>query len=286
MSMNDYRQMRLRRRWMKTWHVILVLIAAVSVLAGCGGETPAPAAEQEAVVVNVNTDESGAYVSAVLDTSYEGALPASNQLALGTLQLEETENAVTPEQAKALLPLWQALQGGALQSNTEINSVIKQIEGKMTSEQLAAIAAMQLTAEDLGAWAQEQGMVMDFSPGAAATRQAERGGEGGPGQFGNLSEEEREAIRATMEAGGMPFGGDRGNLSEEEREAMRATMEAGGMPFGGGQGNLSEEEREAMRATAEAGGMNFGGRGFRGGAGQISFLAQPLIDLLTQRAAE
>jgi hypothetical protein len=130
----------------------------------------------------------------------------------------------------------------------------------MTSEQLAAIAAMQLTAEDMRTWAQEQGLGMDFSPEAMATRQAERGGEG---SFG-----------------------PRGNLSEEEREAMRATMEAGGMPFGGNRGNMSEEEREAMRATAEASGMPFGGRGFRGGAGQLNFFIEPLIDLLTRRAAE
>ena len=31
---------------------------------------------------------------------------------LGTIRLEETENAVTPQQAKSLLPLWQSLQGG------------------------------------------------------------------------------------------------------------------------------------------------------------------------------
>ena len=242
---------------MKSWLIILTIIA-LTALAGCGGETPAPTAE-EAVAVNVSADESGAYVSAALDTSYEGALPASNQLALGTLQLEETENAVTPEQAKTLLPLWQAIQGGALQSNTEINAVLKQIESQMTSEQLTAIAAMQLTAEDMGAWAQERGGGPEFLPEAWATRQAERGGQGGCGQ--------------------------RGNLSEEEREAMRATMEAGGMPFGP-PSNLSEEEREAMRATAEASGTNFGNRVFRGGAGQINFLAQPVIELLTQRAAE
>jgi len=243
----------------KTRHVTLVLIVATIVLAGCGGETPAPTAEGEAVAVNVVVDESGEYVSAALDTSYEGALPASNQLALGTLRLEGTEEAVTPEQAAALLPLWQAIQGGGLQSNAEINAVLKQIEGKMTAEQLATIAAMQLTAEEMRTWAQEQGIGMDFSPEALATRQAEGGRQGGFGPPGNLSEEEQASIRATMEAGGMPFG---------ER------------------GNLSEEEREARRATAEAGGMSFGGRGFRGGAGQIGFLAQPLIELLAQRAAE
>jgi len=245
---------------MKLENLTLILILVAGVLAGCGGETPAPAAEQEeAVAVNVVADESGEYVSAALDTSYEGALPASNQLALGTLRLEGTEEAVTPEQAVALLPLWQAIQSEALQSNTEINAVLKQIEGKMTSEQLQAIAAMQLTMEDLGTWTQEQGIGPRFSPEALATRQAEGGGQGGFGPPGNLSEEERASMRATMEAGGMPFG-DRGNLSEEERAARRA--------------------------TAEAGGMNFSGRGFRGGAGQIGFLAQPLIDLLTQRAAD
>jgi hypothetical protein len=270
---------------MRLGNLTLILVLVVGVLAGCGGETPAPAAEQEeAVAVNVVVDESGEYASAALDTSYEGALPASNQLALGTLRLEGTEEAVTPEQAAALLPLWQAIQSGALQSNTEINAVLKQIEGKMTAEQLTAIAAMQLTAEEMRTWAQEQGMGMDFSPEALATRQAEGGGQGGFGPPGNLSEEERASMRATVEAGGMPFG-DRGNLSEEEQASVRATMEAGGMPFGD-RGNLSEEERAARRATAEAGGMSFGGRGFRGGAGQVGFLAQPLIELLTQRAAE
>ena len=244
---------------MKARHVTLVLIVAMTVLAGCGGGTPTSTAEGEAVAVNVVVDESDEYVSAALDTSYEGALPASSQLALGTLRLEGTEEAVTPEQATALLPLWRAIQGGGLQSNAEINAVLKQIEGKMTAEQLATIAAMQLTAEEMRTWAQEQGVGMEFSPEALATRQAEGGGQGGFGPPGNLSEEERASVRATMEAGGMPFG---------ER------------------GNLSEEEREARRATAEAGGMSFGGRGFRGGAGQIGFLAQPLIELLAQRAAE
>jgi hypothetical protein len=122
----------------------------------------------------------------------------------------------------------------------------------MTAEQLTAIAAMQLTAGDMRTWAQEQGLNMDFSPEAMATRQAE-GGSGPPA-----------------------------NMSEEEREAMRATVEAGGMPLG----DMSEEERAARRATAEAGGMSFGGRGVGAGGGQLTVLAEPLIELLTQRAAE
>lgn len=235
---------------MKSWHLALIGVLIVATLAGCGGETSSSAAEQEnAGSVSVNVDESGAYTSAALDTSSAGALPASSQLALGTLRLEEAEKAVTPEQAKALLPLWQAIQGGALQGDAETNTVLKQIEGAMTSEQLAAIAAMQLTAEDLQTWAQEQGVSLGLSPEALATRQTKGGGQG---------------------------------ASEEEMATRQAMRESG--DFGQGSG-LSEEDRAARRATAEASGMTLGGRRFSGGAGQLTILVEPLIELLAQRAA-
>jgi hypothetical protein len=50
---------------------------------------------------------------------------------------------------------------------------------------------------------------------------------------------------------------------------------------------MSEEERAAMRATAEASGMAFpgGGRGFAARS-QLSLLAELVIELLTERAAE
>jgi len=248
---------------MRIWRVGLVLVFGAVVLAGCGGEaTPAPADEGSGVV----------YTSEALGTSYDGALDVPNQLMLGTIQLEETENAVTPGQAEALLPLWQALRGGVT-AQAELAAVLKQIEGTMTSEQLEAIAAMQLTQEDLRAWMQEQGLG--------------RGG-GFPGAGGDMSEEEREALRATVEAGGgMPGGGPFGDLSEEERANVRATMEAGGMPEGGPFGDLSEEERADMRATREAGGGGMPGRpegGAGRGAGQFGILLNPLIELLEARA--
>jgi hypothetical protein len=115
-------------------------------------------------------------------------------------------------------------------------------------------------------------------------------GGGFPRAGGDMSEEEREALRATVEAGGgMPGGGRFGDLSEEERANIRATMEAGGMPGGGPFGDLSEEERADMRATREAGGGGFPGGpggGAGRGAGQFGILLNPLIELLTQRAAE
>jgi hypothetical protein len=262
---------------MKRWTIGLVLALAVGVLAGCGQEQAAPAPAEESA--------GETYSSTALDTSYTDALDASTQLVLGTIRLEETGNAVTPEQAKSLLPLWQSLQGGVT-VQAEVNAVLKQIEGTMTREQLTAIAAMQLTREDLQSWMQEQGTSEGFGGSG--------GGMPGGGQFGDLSEEERENLRATMEAGGggFPGGGQFGDLSEEERENLRATREAGGGGFpGGGQfGDMSEEERANMRATMEASGGGFpggpgGGAGGRGGGRGLGFMLNPLIELLTQRAA-
>jgi len=173
---------------MKVWYMGLVVALSATVLVGCnGGEaTPAPAEE----------GSRAAYTSDVLGTSYDGALDASGQLALGTIRLEETESGVTPEQAATLLPLWQAMRGGVT-AQAEVEALLKQIEGTMTQEQLEAIAAMQLTQGDWRAWMEEQG------PGAMPG--FGQAGDGRPG--GNLSEEERAALRATREAGGGRAGG-------------------------------------------------------------------------------
>ena len=245
---------------MKFWNLVLVLALLAGVLAGCGGDADT-SAQEEASAPLAESDEGDTYTSSILNTAYDQALPVSSQLALGIYRLEETGDAVTPEQAKALVPLWQALQSESLQSEAETNAVLKQIEGAMTSEQLSAIAEMQLTRESLGQWMQERGVNFGLSPEAMATRQA--AGEGQAGPFGNLSEEEREAMRATRQASG----------------------EGGFGP--GGFGEMSEEERAAMRATAEASGMAFpgGGRG-PGARGQLSMLAELVIELLTERAAE
>ncbi|MGD9049233.1 MAG: hypothetical protein PVF77_14340 [Anaerolineae bacterium] len=237
--------------------LMVFLILAAGALAGCSGadqqeagSEPAGEAQEAAApalaAAMEGELEAESYTSAVLVTSYEGALPAGSQLALGIFRLQDTEKAVTTEQARVLLPLWQAIQGGSLQGDTETNAVLKQIEGAMTADQLAAIAAMQLTRQDLGAWMQEQGVELGPGPGAA----------GGLGRFAEMSEEEREAMRATRQAGG-----------------------GGGLGQGRFAG-MSEEERSNMRATAEAGGFTPGSPG--GPAhGMLTVLAEPLVELLT-----
>ena len=153
---------------MRRWHIGWALVLTVVVLAGCRGSEPTPAP--------VDAGLGDTYISKVLNTSYPSALNASSQLMLGTIKLEGTEQAVTLEQAKILLPLWQAFQGSVLQSSAERNAVLAQIEAQMTPAQLEAIAAMQLTPDDLRTWAQDQGLSMglgsgqEVSPEAQATR--------------------------------------------------------------------------------------------------------------------
>jgi hypothetical protein len=170
----------------------------------------------------------------------------SSQLALGTFLLEGTENAVSSQQAQTLLPLWQVILSGTLKGETETGAVLKQIEGTMTPEQLAAIAAMQLTFEDMGTWAQEQGVSL-----------------GGPGDG----------------AGGfLPEG-----MTEEQMEEMRAARESGEGGFA--PEGMSQEDREAMRATAEANGMTRPEGAGGWGAGQLAALAGPLVELLSNLAS-
>jgi hypothetical protein len=218
---------------------LLVWILLSMVLAGCDVGTPAAATPAA-------TGSDWGYTSKYLNTSYSGALSVMNQLVLGTMKLEGTANTVTPAQAKALLPLWQSFQGSALRDNAERSAVLAAIENAMTPVQLQAIAAMQLTGNDLQAWAQQQGL--SFGPPG--------GGQGTP-----------PAALATGQAGGS-------GVDPTARAAMRATAQAGGGFPGGGQGG---------------GGFPGGqGTGGRPSAGQGTFgpMLNPLIELLTKRAAE
>jgi len=162
---------------MKSTLIVLLLLALS--LSACSGEaTPAQA-----------LNNSDSYLSPNLDTSYEGALAVRNQLSLGTLELDGTPNAITPEQAEILLPLWQALlstQKSGTAAQAEVSALLEQIESSLQSEQLVAIRGMQLTQSDMQAWAAASGVTLGsgggvpgqgqgLSPEERATRQAQEG---------------------------------------------------------------------------------------------------------------
>ncbi len=169
----------------------LILGLTLALAAGCGADEP--------------EDPGGtAGTASPLSTGYEDALDVTSQLALGTLKLEGTANAVTGEQAAQLLPLWQALSGSGIQAETERQTIARQIESTMTEAQVAAIAAMALTQADEQAWIQEQGPAA-LGRGAPAVGDAPGGG-----AFPEMSDEDRAAMREKFES-----------MTEEERAQMR-----------------------------------------------------------------
>jgi len=90
-----------------------------------------------------------------------GELSAPTQLALGTIKLDETKNAVTAEQAGELLPLWQTLQvlyGSDTAADQEIEALTAQIQETMTTEQTQAITALNLTRQDMIGIMQTEGI--------------------------------------------------------------------------------------------------------------------------------
>ena len=149
-------------------------------------ETPAPSAEETAAPAPV----------AELNEDYEDALTVKNQLILGTIRLEGTDQAISAEQAAELIPYWQvyrSLTESGTAATEETDAVQNQIIELMHPEQIAAIAALQLTNVDLQDFYVEIGVkeerdpsltpeadatgvpMRDLSPEAKATAQAERG---------------------------------------------------------------------------------------------------------------
>lgn len=172
------------------------------------------------------------------------------RLAVGTLMLEDTELAVTTEQAKALLPLWKAvksLSASDTASQAEIQALYDQIQETMTAEQLQAIQDMDLTPETTQALMQKLGIEGGFMAGGQnlsesdiATRTAQRqsqGSAGGP-------------------PGGMVFGGGPDMM--------------GPPPDAGGQSGVQRTPASGQRRM---GGMNM-------------IFINPLIRLLEQRAKD
>ena len=195
--------------------IVGILLVLTVALASCGGgQADTTAAPSDAA----QTPRADGTPRAGLSDDTE--LPLSMKLSVGTLMLEETDYAVTPVQAKELLPLWQmlgALQESGTASQVEIEALLDQIPGAMTSEQLAAIEEM--SPEDMRALFQELGVRGQRDPDSGEGGGFQRpdvmapgAGQGptggvpgmGPGALGDLSPEEQAT--AMSERGGMGMG--------------------------------------------------------------------------------
>ena len=131
------------------------------------------------------------------------SLPTSMELLVGTFRLEDTDLAVTADQAKTLLPLWEMLQSLSASSTAateEIDAVVNQIKSTMTSEQMDEITSLNLTQQDVMALMGQNGGF-----GSNGTQ-----GSSTPMVFNGMPDD-------SSRGGGFPSGG----------------MPSGGMPAGG-----------------------------------------------------
>ncbi len=171
---------------------VIGLLILVLALAACGGtdevvETAVDQVEEAAVVVEETAVEVVEEVAAVesgeeirLQAEYADALAVQSQLALGTLKLEDSPQAVDEGQAADLLPLWRAYQSlsdSNITADVEMEALLNQIQGKMTTAQLQAIAALALTTEDVTA-------MMEDGTLSGAMRGGKDGGNGGSSGMG------------------------------------------------------------------------------------------------------
>jgi len=120
-----------------------------------------------------------------------GQLSAPMQVALGTIKLDGTENAVTPEQAKELLPLWETLQqleGSDTAAIQEKEALVSQIQETMTQKQTQAISALNLSRQDMFSIMQSQVQTVGGTQNGTTQRNgsstnSRRNSAGGPGGF-------------------------------------------------------------------------------------------------------
>lgn len=244
--------MRFFRSWLvRGWLVVGLLL--MSLLAACGGGDGATA-----VITNPDPVSSGS--SPRLTEDYADALPVQSQLAVGTLQLEETDMAVDEALAVAILPLWQALQSLSDSDTTaeaEITAVVNQIQSTMQPEQISAIAAMQLTQASMTTLIEAGTLVL---------------GRGGGGA------DAADTTGGFVPSAGLPPGG--GGLGGGQGGGIPGS---GGGP-GGGQTDMSEDDIATRQAARESGG--FGGFQDRALTGAVVRLLQEKAGVELEQPAD
>jgi hypothetical protein len=194
--------------------ILTILILMMLALSACSGQGPVSngnVAQPVAQVVAASTSTPTEVTASAAVTATNAPVNAdlnALQLLLGTLKLVGTDQAITKEQAAALLPLWTNLQtltqsmgpgqGNAQASNTDtqakIDNLVKQIAVLMTPAQIKAISEMKITQESAMTAMQELGITMGGPQSQQGTPPA-----GGPG--GNSGQQ--PANELTRPDGGM-----------------------------------------------------------------------------------
>jgi len=193
---------------MKKASFILVTMVAFLVLAACSSSANMvqinPLPSQSSNNTGSTNPTSSTNTSGSANTT--GSTSLENRLAPGILKLEGTSLAVTAQQAKQLLPLWQQVQTLDTSSSaqaSDLTTVYQQIESALTTDQVNAIQAMSLTQSDLQALMTNLGI--QITPGAFG---AGGGNGGGSGTRSTLSPDQLATLTAQRTlTPGAPGGG-------------------------------------------------------------------------------
>jgi hypothetical protein len=169
---------------MKTSSIFLAITLFTLTLSACAPAAPAAAPTSAA--------------AAAIDITFADAASLRSQLAYGMLKLKDSQNVITPEQAKTLIPLWQAviaLSGDETTATEELTAVQDQITQALTPAQIQAVAEMKITNAELNTFYAQYGIVLP-TPVPGVTKV--------PGS--SKTEEEKAASRATAAAAGLTTG--------------------------------------------------------------------------------
>jgi hypothetical protein len=175
--MNNARNLK-----MKKAPLFSALFALLLMLTACGSRSPSS---------NVSGDSGNGTNGFRNASGGTGALSADAKLALGTMKLEGTGQAVDPKTAAKLIPLWQLLvqlHSSSSSAPQEVAAVVDQIKATMLPDQLNAIDGMTLTQADIFSAFQGQGQAGGSSgasdPGTQGSSQGfSRGNRGNGGGF-------------------------------------------------------------------------------------------------------
>jgi hypothetical protein len=207
---------------MKSKIILPLLLIPILLLSACGSPVTSTAANPQGV-------------------ANSQAMPLPEKLALGTLKLEGTTNAITAKQASDLLPLWQ-VYSSLITSDTaaqeEKDALAQQIQETMSTVQIKAIDNLNLTQRDVFASMQQLGITTSSQVSANGTPQP--GGGGFPG-------------------GGVFFGGDGGGGRNFNGGGGSGNFTGGGNRTGGGNGGQLTPDQIATaqaRRAANGGGFN------------------------------
>jgi hypothetical protein len=175
---------------MKISTFFIVLSLFVLTISACAPTAPA---------ASVAAPSTAAAVA--IDITFPDAANLRSQLAYGIIKLDGSPNAISAEQAKSLLPLWQAmltLSGNETTASEELSAVQDQITQALTPAQIQTISAMKITNAELNTYYAQFGVSIP-TPVPGVTRV--------PGSKANMSETDKLATRTAAEASGLPTGG-------------------------------------------------------------------------------